>query len=301
MAVYKIQHITQYDYDGPVIDSTNQIKIYPYTSDGGQRLIQFDLSVTGNPVINVFNDYWGNQTGVFAITEPHNKMTIESRMVIETIDPVDDPAPLSPIVALDYTHPDIVESAAQIKAMLAQCPESEIEKIADWANRFVFENFTYEKGITTIETTVDEIVKHGKGVCQDFAHVLLQLLRTAGIPARYVSGYICPNKDGMRGEGATHAWVEVWLAGKGWRGIDPTNNVWVNKSHVRLAVGRSFSDCTPAKGTFKGMANQRLNVYVSVGYEDGHVFEEETQVKMNEERILIPAIIPKYYYAQQQQ
>ena len=99
----------------------------------------------------------------------------------------------------------------------------------------------------------------------------------------YVSGYICPNKDGMRGEGATHAWVEVWLPNTGWAGIDPTNNVWVSNLHVKLAVGRNFEDCSVAKGSFKGLAKQDLFVFVSVGYEDGHIFEETTQVQLEKQ------------------
>ena len=84
----------------------------------------------------------------------------------------------------------------------------------------------------------------------------------------------------MRGEGATHAWVEAWIPQLGWTGIDPTNNVWVTTHHVKLAVGRNFNDCTPAKGTFKGLARQTLSVYVSVGYEDGQIFEELNDVEM---------------------
>jgi len=303
MPIYRIQHITHYGYDAPVIDSTNQIKIYPFTTPG-QQVLQHDVSITGEPAMSIFSDYWGNKTGIFCLTEPHHEMSIESRLVIDVLETYEpDLAPLNEIVALDYSKPDHARSNEAVKEILALCPvlENGAWAIADWANRYVYENFTYEKGITTIETTVEEILKHGKGVCQDFAHVLLQMLRTAAIPARYVSGYICPNKDGLRGEGATHAWVEVWLEGQGWKGIDPTNNMWVANNHIQLAVGRDFNDCSPAKGTFKGMANQKLNVYVSVGYEDGHVFEEHTQVKMNEERIIVPAIIPKHFYTQQQQ
>jgi transglutaminase-like putative cysteine protease len=103
----------------------------------------------------------------------------------------------------------------------------------------------------------------------------------------------------MRGEGATHAWVEAWIPGYGWAGIDPTNNVWVKDNHVKLSTGRNFYDCSPAKGTFKGAAKQQLSVYVSVGYEDGHIFEEMNDVGMEinmlnelpeEEVIFIPGI-----------
>jgi transglutaminase-like putative cysteine protease len=104
------------------------------------------------------------------------------------------------------------------------------------------------------------------------------------IPCRYVSGYICPHKNGMRGEGATHAWVEAWIPGYGWAGVDPTNNIWVTNTHVKLAVGRNFTDCSVVKGTFKGPARQDLYVFVSVGYEDGVTFEETNQVQMEKQK-----------------
>jgi transglutaminase-like putative cysteine protease len=134
---------------------------------------------------------------------------------------------------------------------------------------YVFEDFTYKKGITTVDTTLDEIWKLRSGVCQDFAHILLAMLRLVGIPARYVSGYICPNKNGMRGEGATHAWVEAYIPFYGWLGFDPTNNCIANENHVRLAVGRNFYDCSPVRGTYRGTSNHTLEVAVSVAYEDG--------------------------------
>ncbi|RYY60829.1 MAG: transglutaminase family protein [Chitinophagaceae bacterium] len=164
---------------------------------------------------------------------------------------------------------------------------------------FVYKNFQYIKGITTIETTVREILEIRSGVCQDFAHLMLELLRNLDIPCRYVSGYICPNKNGMRGEGATHAWVEAWIPNSGWAGIDPTNNVWVTDTHVKLAVGRNFTDCTPVKGTFKGLARQSLSVYVSVGYEDGQTFEEMNKVKVGD--LHSPEDIPEYIDHEEQQ
>jgi transglutaminase-like putative cysteine protease len=104
--------------------------------------------------------------------------------------------------------------------------------------------------------------------------MLLVMLRILSIPSRYVSGYICPNKNGMRGEGATHAWVDAYIPQYGWLGLDPTNNCYVNDLHVRLAVGRNFADCSPVKGTYKGMSEHTLEVGVSVSYEDGRVSEE---------------------------
>jgi transglutaminase-like putative cysteine protease len=116
------------------------------------------------------------------------------------------------------------------------------------------------------------------GVCQDFAHILLIMLRLVGIPARYVSGYICPNKNGMRGEGATHAWVEAYIPSYGWLGLDPTNNCLVNETHVRLAVGKNFSDCSPVKGTYRGTSNHTMEVSVAVSYEDGQTISVDNTV-----------------------
>ena len=179
---------------------------------------------------------------------------------------------------------DNIEKQNEIEKILREIniENKSIIEIAQQCNAYVFENFTYTKGITNIETTVDEILTLKKGVCQDFAHILLQLLRTAGIPSRYVSGYICPNESGFRGEGATHAWVEIYTPTQGWLGLDPTNNIWTMDNHVRLSVGRNFSDCTPIKGTFKGLARQTLSVCVSIGYEDGRQFEEINDVKLQE-------------------
>jgi hypothetical protein len=145
-------------------------------------------------------------------------------------------------------------------------------------NKYVFDNFAYQKGITTVETTLEEIWKLKSGVCQDFAHILLVMLRLSNIPARYVSGYICPNKNGMRGEGATHAWVEAYLPYFGWLGLDPTNNCLVNERHVKLAVGKNFSDCSPVKGTYRGTSNHTLEVAVTVAYEDGHTSTEDVEL-----------------------
>jgi transglutaminase-like putative cysteine protease len=143
---------------------------------------------------------------------------------------------------------------------------------------YVFDQFKYIKGVTSVESTLDEVWKLKAGVCQDFAHMLLVFLRQIGIPARYVSGYICPNQNGMRGEGATHAWIEAYIPYNGWVGLDPTNNCITDDLHVRLAVGRSFPDCSPVKGTYKGTAGQVLEVGVSVSYENGRIAEDSVTI-----------------------
>ena len=115
-----------------------------------------------------------------------------------------------------------------------------------------------------MHSILEEVWKLKAGVCQDFTNVLLQLVRMTGIPARYVSGYICPNDEITRGDGATHAWIEAYIPFYGWFGVDPTNNTIANENHVRLAIGRNYNDCSPVKGVFKGKVEAKLEVKVEV-------------------------------------
>ena len=295
MAVFKIIHITKYQYNWPIKESINEIRLFPHHFDN-QDVLQFQLLITNSPHVEISKDYYGNRIGNFNNLEAHQEMTIESRMLVRVNHSQKIPEIDSTTVA-DLANekeksiflqrlciPETITKQKQINLILKKIyhPDKSIITIAQECNKYVFKHFTYTKGITNIETTVDEILELKKGVCQDFAHVLLQLLRTAGIPSRYVSGYICPNESGFRGEGATHAWVEIYTPKQGWLGLDPTNNIWTMDNHVKLSVGRNFNDCTPVKGTFKGFARQTLSVCVSIGYEDGRQIEEINDVKLQE-------------------
>ncbi|MBX3241167.1 MAG: transglutaminase family protein [Chitinophagaceae bacterium] len=293
MPVYKIHHITRYEYDRPVRESINEIKIYPYQCTE-QETLQQEVEITANPKLELFTDYWGNKSGAFSMLQAHRLLIIESRLLIRTTQSsqlninfhsrFDELAKdiEGNIQLIELSEPDHIQSQPRIREIAEQAlsSDSSVAAATEYFSEYIFKNFRYTKGITSIETTVDEILDQKGGVCQDFTHLMLQLLRTAGIPARYISGYICPNKNGMRGEGATHAWVEAWIPGYGWAGIDPTNNVWVTNRHIKLSVGRHFKDCSPVKGAFKGPARQKLSVFVSVGYEDGHTFEDINNVRL---------------------
>jgi transglutaminase-like putative cysteine protease len=297
MSVFKIIHITKYQYEKPVTESVNEIRIYPYFSEE-QEILQHDLTISNYPDVQVYRDYWGNRVGLFSIIESHDELVIESKLLIRTTrNNAVEPKPDSDFIHLkaevqnnlqliEMMKPEIIAKQDEIQRICDTVYEENkcIANVVSECSDHIFQNFTYSKGITTIETTVDEILEHQRGVCQDFAHLLLQILRTLEIPCRYVSGYICPHKNGMRGEGATHAWVEAWIPGYGWAGIDPTNNIWVTNTHVKLAVGRNFTDCSVVKGTFKGPARQELFVFVSVGYEDGVTFEETNQVQLERQK-----------------
>jgi transglutaminase-like putative cysteine protease len=315
MPVFNIHHITKYEYDRPVKESVNEIRIYPF-SDSGQETLHLQLNITTHPDIYVIQDYWGNRAGMFNLMASHKELVIESKLIVRTLGQANialnhqasletlKNAIADNLSLLELSKINAIEIREQINALVNEfyTHDMPVATIIEKCGDYIFHHFNYIKGITTIETTVEEILEHRSGVCQDFAHVMLEMLRSLGIPSRYVSGYICSNKNGMRGEGATHAWIEAWIPGNGWAGNDPTNNVWVTNHHVKLAVGRNFNDCSPIKGTFKGPARQSLSVYVSVGYEDGQTFEEINNVKLES----IPGTdeLPEYkesFAGQQQQ
>jgi transglutaminase-like putative cysteine protease len=282
MPEFEIQHITRYIYEGPVRDSANQIILFPI-KDQFQDVIKQELTITGNPQVDTHVDYYGNEVGSFTYSEPHNVLTINSKIWVVTKHrtlPQSDIFPAQQwedlrrlqfvVPYIDFLRQEYFDGINELKVIVDE------EKLKDdtpyhVALRFcqyVFDNFNYIKGVTTVETRLDEIWKLKAGVCQDFAHILMEMLRMVNIPARYVSGYICTSRNNMRGEGATHAWAEAYIPDFGWLGIDPTNNCIANETHVRLAVGRNFTDCSPVKGVYKGSSNHKLEVAVSVDDEN---------------------------------
>ena len=137
---------------------------------------------------------------------------------------------------------------------------SPLENVKKLCN-YIKTNFNYQKGLTNVFTTTDEVLKLKSGVCQDFTNLLIQLCRMSKIPTRYVSGYVFAD-EGLRGAGATHAWAEILIPNYGWLGLDPTNNCIADQFHIRLAVGRNYNDCAPVKGVFKGKETQLMDVKV---------------------------------------
>ena len=294
MPRFVIHHVTKYTYQEPVRDSANQIMLFP-VKDENQEVQSQQLIITGNPFVEIFTDYYGNQAGTFMNLEPHTELKIDSTIAIVTrpvIFPADDIA-----IEEQWNHLYQIRHVVPYLDFLKQenfVALDEVKKIADAGfyksvsvyvavqqlNTYVYQNFKYIQGITSVETTLDEIWKLRAGVCQDFAHILMVMLRLLGIPARYVSGYVCPHDNDLRGEGATHAWVDAYIPFYGWLGLDPTNNCIVNDRHVRLAIGRNFSDCSPVKGTYKGTAEQTLEVGVSVAHEDGVIDKKNAAVLM---------------------
>jgi transglutaminase-like putative cysteine protease len=278
MPEYHIKHITRYTYTSPVIDSANQILLYPI-HDEQQEVKQHQLEISENPSIEIFSDYFGNQVGIFTIIRAHDELKIHSEIDVRTL-PTQLPTDKVPskeqwenlemiceqFPYMDFLTPEVFSASDEIIAQANRILKGATTpfKVAIALASYVYNTFEYKQGITSVETSIDEVWQLKAGVCQDFAHMLLLMLRMTGIPARYVSGYICPKNHELRGEGATHAWVDAYIPFYGWLGLDPTNNCIVSDRHVRLAVGRNFSDCTPVKGTYKGSAEHTLEVSVTI-------------------------------------
>ncbi len=296
MPAYKIKHITRYCYSSTVIDCTNQIMLYPII-DALLEVRKHEIKISNDPLVETFVDYFGNRVGVFSVIKPHRELLIESVAEVTTkpiIFPEDDMnANLqweiiknfkSHNAFMDFLNPEIFASAEEVKNLLSDWIREEKTPLQNATSlaEFVYNNFTYKKGITNVGTKTEEVWQLKAGVCQDFAHILLILLRMFHIPSKYISGYICPKEKEMRGEGATHAWVEAYIPNYGWLGLDPTNNCIVNDRHIRLATGRKFADCTPVKGTYKGSGEHTLEVSVEI--KNGHAkknTEKETLPKFS--------------------
>lgn len=279
MAKFYIKHLTKYTYSNSVIDAANLIRLHPI-NDEYQKVLSHTIAVTNNAHIQTFTDFYNNTFGTFMITEPHKELLIESEVEVMTFDKIfpDDHVSINEqwaeiksiqkhIEYIDFTSYNKTFASAQDVLSLIETIDTKNHspyKVVLQLCEYVYKNFKYIQGITTVNSTLDEVWNLKAGVCQDFTNVLLQLVRIIGIPARYVSGYICPNEAITRGEGATHAWIEAYIPFYGWFGVDPTNNAIANENHVRLAVGRHYDDCSPVKGVFKGNVEETLHVKVDV-------------------------------------
>jgi transglutaminase-like putative cysteine protease len=279
----EVRHVTRYTYDQPVRESVMELWMQPQKG-ARQRLVSFDLEI--NPAAQLFSyaDTFGNAVYHFDVPQPHERLTITARSAVETQAPAPLPDGLdggewdrlrSDFVRgenFDFLRPHgfAVETPA-LRAFMAEknlsgprsrCPLTAVRELS----RVVYGSFAYETGVTRADSPIDEVLTAGRGVCQDFAHVMLAVCRSWGVPARYVSGYLFTDrKAGDRSDpDATHAWVEVFLPSLRWVGFDPTNNIEAGERHIACAVGRDYSDVPPSKGVFKGEAESELSVGVSV-------------------------------------
>ena len=278
-----IRHSTRYQYDEPVRESVMEVWMQPQKR-AGQRLISFDLELDPAAQLFSYADTFGNAVYHFDIPQPHQQLTIMARSAVETEAPAALPDALdrgewdrlrSDFVLgeqFDFLHPHgFAGPTAALEAFVAEKKLNEL-RVRDPLSamrdlsRHIYEAFAYEAGVTRADSPIDDVLAARRGVCQDFAHVMIAICREWGVPARYVSGYLFTDrKAGDRSDpDATHAWVEVFLPSLRWVGFDPTNNILAGERHIACAVGRDYSDVPPSRGVFKGEAESELAVGVTV-------------------------------------
>jgi transglutaminase-like putative cysteine protease len=285
--LFRVIHTTDYRYGEPVAEAYLELRLTPLSREG-QTIQEHRLTIEPASRTSGYRDYFGNQVAFLSLPYRHSRLTIRSEALVKTEFKAlpDDSLELTtqearqiltgslPLV-FDYLQPtDMVkigrEAVQWAKRYLAG--QIVLRKGLENLNRAIYENFQYRKGATDFSTDVSTIWRDRIGVCQDFAHIMLSVLRTAGLPSRYVCGYIetaPPRGDNgerkrLVGSVATHAWVEVLLPGQRWVALDPTNNRWCGEQHIAVSFGRDASEAAPIRGTFKGSGDQVMKVQVKV-------------------------------------
>jgi transglutaminase-like putative cysteine protease len=282
----RVLHSTEFVYDGPVYESYNELRLRPIHDDY-QSCLSFRLVTTPASQGSSYRDAYGNWVHHFNILADHRRLTIQADSLI-LLHEAPAPQPGSLLLStLDSMRDDLLEEHFDWLAPSAYVPHLppllEISRAAEQgsdgsaagfaqaASDFIHNNFVYMKGATHVHSSAADSLALRAGVCQDFAHVLLGVLRMRGLPARYVSGYLVTGSAGPEarqeeiiGGQASHAWTEVLLPGQGWAGLDPTLGKPVELRHVRVAYGRDYGDVPPVRGVYKGRAGQSLSVDVRI-------------------------------------
>lgn len=276
----QVHHRTEYVYQSPVSGNSNELRLQPMHTRW-QSCESSYISVLPAVRMSHYEDLNMNRVHHFHVPEPHNRLVVESRSRVVTRQRFD---PQALPYGLTYASLGKCKELEECHTFLQSSPFVEISPEA-WRlgldlkgdgddvlgtciamMQYIYTEFTYEQGATDVSTLASEVLKLRKGVCQDFSHAMTAICRSIGIPARYVSGYFhdAGREPGLRGLGASHAWVEVYLHEFGWLPLDPTNNKLVDETYIALAVGRDYKDVAPVRGTYFGTGTSGLDVRVTV-------------------------------------
>jgi len=279
----QVMHRTRYAYGAPVRDSFNEVRLQPADTTR-QRRLAFRLAVQPATRLASRLDFYLNTVHTFEVPAPHAELVVEAHSEVETSDTpaLDATATPRPLATLgdcarfadcyDFLQPStFVDTGGDLTALVREIVGAQTDawQAALAIMHFINKEFRYQPAVTTAHTHMREALRLRCGVCQDFAHVMIGLCRTIGLPARYVSGYLYNGPaDQLKGAQASHAWVEVFLPGHGWLGLDPTNDQIVAGRHIHIATGRDYADVSPVKGTYRGTTQRQLHVDVLVALLD---------------------------------
>lgn len=278
-AMLLVKHTTRLDYAGPVVEAYSEIRKTPVDT-GLQRVLTQKVAVDPPAKLGHYHDYFGSHVHYFNLLEPHGSIRISAESVVETTNAVSCGPARDPDVRswqqrlTEFLHwsPSVpaLRHYAEIEHTVSidLDPDAFLYSLRELGDTFQ-KRFRYDTGATDVHSSPQVLFEAGGGVCQDLAHAMIGVLRLAGVPARYVSGYVYDPVhigEGERvvGAAASHAWVQIWHPELGWVGLDPTNNKLVDWQYVRVAVGRDYTDVQPLRGVFVGSTGQLLEVDVSV-------------------------------------
>ncbi|MDP8231740.1 MAG: transglutaminase family protein, partial [Candidatus Zophobacter franzmannii] len=278
---YRVRHHTRFRYSAPVSESVMKLRLQP-VDQRTQRCLDFQVQLEPSAQLHNYLDHLSNRIHLFDIPTHHRQLDlrVESMVTIDPLPPLPDCLALDEWDLLDaavhaedhweflmptpLTQPTSLldQLAEELGLDRSQDPLSVVHKI----NAGIYRVFEYVPESTGVDSPIDDALAQRQGVCQDFTHIMLALVRRLGIPCRYVSGYLFHRTEsGDRSAvDAMHAWVEAYLPTLGWVGFDPTNNMPARERHIRVAVGRDYVDVAPTRGVFKGNAESELSVAVQV-------------------------------------
>lgn len=283
-----VHHRTTYGYDDDVTDSYGVGYLTPRPLPW-QDVVETRVSITPAPLdLTADLDHYGNTATYFQVDSRHRELIVDAHSVVDVREPVHDPTLLA--VPWEDARPqhrrDVPDAWSAVDLVLASPTVAHTAQVHDYAAASllpgrplgdsvldlvhrVHADFAYEQGATTVTATIDDVFEARAGVCQDFAHLMIAGLRSHGLAARYVSGYLAtdppPGKERVLGADASHAWAAVWVPGDGWLAVDPTNDQAANERYVTVAWGREYADVPPLKGViFTEARESTLDVAVDV-------------------------------------
>jgi len=290
--IYSVRHTTTFRYQPAVRESVMEVRLQP-RSDGEQRCVSFALHVDPSAKVMQYRDFAGNIVHHFDIAGSHTqvRVTAESTVDVQSVPPPrasdsGDWADLDALIAggeyWDMLLPSQFARTGEMLEKLAS--ELKLERrgnpldMLSNLNRAIYDWFEYAPHSTKVDSPIEDALQARQGVCQDFAHIMIALVRGMKIPCRYVSGYMfhrVPDEHDRSLEGASHAWVEAMVPRLGWVAFDPTNDLVGGDRHIRVALGRDYADVPPTRGVYKGEAQSDLSVTVTVAPGDGRAPEAE--------------------------
>jgi transglutaminase-like putative cysteine protease len=278
---YTIRHLTKFRYNSPVSESVMEARMHP-RNENDQRCLTFQLSVSPRSRVFPYRDHLGNHIHHFDIPAPHLQLVIVAESLVERPPLPEIPPRMAPeawdeleamVGAEDCWETLLPSTFARPTPLLDELRDRfDVRRRDDpltvlrQLNENLYDWIEYVPKSTHVNSPIDEALQNRKGVCQDFAHIMIALVRGLGIPCRYVSGYLHRRRQDTdrSAADATHAWIEAQLPHLGWVGFDPTNRRLVSDRHIRTAIGRDYADVPPTKGIFRGNTASELTVAVRV-------------------------------------